>query len=165
MTNAERIPADHIDIYGDKAWWVVPADQLAASTALIDRPCDTCGGHGRRKIGNHLRDEHCPDCHGTGRHTFELEVGQPKCPPDCIAVGHIRTLRVSVVPDMVLPIMRSDTACYADPRHGGPVRSCYVSQAGALRLVDHAEQTDTYLCPAPPAARRGMRAVQLEIHG
>ena len=75
------INADDILIDGATAWLVtdefISTPGLRININILDRPCDTCDGHGTllREIavyGDPLRP--CPDCDGTGRHCFTIEV-------------------------------------------------------------------------------------------
>lgn len=89
-------------------WWIV-SEGLAASWSMTespDRACDTC--HGEREKRHRQSGVWCPDC-VDGRHTFEIEAEcsyengtAPKGGHMC--VGTV-SLRVSVVPGMVLPIV------------------------------------------------------------
>jgi hypothetical protein len=162
------IPADHIAIDGDTAWVVIPerfTTHPPADWTSKDRPCDTCGGCGAVDIPEdeeHFNlTEPCPDCDGTGRHTFEIEVANPNRPDGWLFPA--RTLRVSVVPGMVLPITEdTDAVPKHDPhiiqfdgRCGGEPYTEFVPCDG--------RQTDDPIDHFPPAAEPGMWAVQLRI--
>jgi hypothetical protein len=113
------IPADHWHDNSDGTAWAV-AEKLRDITGSFvppDRPCDTCWA-GNRPTSD-FKWEPCPDCDGTGRHTFTVEVACGCRTPyglhqpvaniiDCGGTGKV-THRVSVVPDMVLPIYEYGT--------------------------------------------------------
>jgi hypothetical protein len=143
---------------GGTAWWVVhgPADYHDHDGAL-DRPCDTCDGKGQTA-------EHwfaCPDCDGTGRHTFTIEVEHVEQFMNGSWINTTRTLRVSVSPGMVLPIMRHPLESNGDTRY------IVMDRHGDFYLFDHdcpTTEWPTVLDPFPPHAKPGMWAVLLDVH-
>jgi len=102
------IPRDRIllddDGYG---WWVLGPWTQDDNPPIkqLDRPCDTCGG--KRCVENFSVQygwDRCPDCID-GRHTWTAEVSRNSMPMrDGVHQGRTRSVRLSVVPDMVLPI-------------------------------------------------------------
>ena len=111
------IPADHWHDNGDGTAWLVTHGGLGIDLFdSFDRPCDTCGGTGRRQVDQYgnvwgdklaeamstiiVGDIPCPNCID-GRHTFTIEVEVPQVLPKHWPAH----LRVSVVPGMVLPIV------------------------------------------------------------
>lgn len=179
------IPADHIMIDGNTAWWVDhrplrnnPAlqavlDQTVTAKAL-DRPCDGCDGRGTISqvvTVPHvvtIRDAiYCPDCDGTGRHTFTIEVACEACGDrHDIPIGNSSggsTLRVHVVPDMVLKIVDNghdlvrtyESGCVLEARHRDTKEAMhlYVKLGVGVETIT-----------LPPAAQPGMWAVKLEVH-
>jgi len=186
------IPASHIKFSDDrKTAWVVFDDddneRLARSSHAfvsdLDRPCDTCGGSGCNKgrpNPSHVDCIPCPACHGSGRPCFDIEV---KCSADQCRGGWIsfpewageivacdecvdgvRTLTVSVVPGMVLPIVDE-----MDILNGATVPTTHIIYR---RKWDDSVQT--WLCimtepgasvvTLPSAAAPGMFAVRLNVH-
>lgn len=145
------IPQSAIHIDGGRAWVLCEPDgglNDRRTFEINDRPCATCGGS-RVKPQNHPIAALCPDCDGTGRHTFELEVSTP----EGRGFGEfIDTLRVHVVPGMVLPIVEKDI------RGEPPERYIYVLNDGRAWLVEGDTETPITL---PPDAAPGMWAIQL----
>jgi hypothetical protein len=142
------IPADHITIDGDTAWWVRdPGEWTDYGSILneLDRPCDTCGS----MFDIDIRGIVCPDCHGTGRHVFDIEVATPE------AKGFgdfIDSYRVHVVPGMVLQI------------HDHFVKGPHVRlRNGRAVYVEANERQHRIILPS--AAAPGMWAVQLAVVG
>jgi hypothetical protein len=185
------IPDTHWHDNGDGTAWVVATDprDVWGVDEVADRPCDTCDGEGYEWDDDDGSYD-CPDCDCTGRHTFEVEVdrrrvlnNEPACgapkdsrwgylPCGCSHDGmgnHVRRLlpresfvathRVHIVPDMVLPIDLTLKRGY--PRTFE--RFAYVSKTGALRVVDHNAQTDTYIGRAPAGAKKDTWAILLRI--
>jgi len=137
------------DDYYDPSWFM-----------SLDRPCDTCDGTtriacpgpsvepktqmGRDAAGLVAGKDYCygmhmghpcPDCE-SGRHTFTVEVETPVGEVYVQAKHRTRTLTVSVVPGMVLPI--------------------YGNEFGGWQI----SAADAHL---PPAAKPGMWAVKLAV--
>jgi len=137
------IPADRFRLTDDgHAWWVVTEGLIESwKVESPDRPCDSF-----RPVCNRIgpgfgKPDHrgCPDCNGTGRHTFDVEV---ECWNDCKRFGgrvpgwargsgwdwvpcwcdgtFKIALRVSVIPGMILPIIRG--ACPAPTN--SPTSTC-----------------------------------------
>jgi hypothetical protein len=179
------IPATHIAIDADTAWWVVPppgtqgapGNVNATIAGMLDRPCDRCDGD--MVDGSHEAALYyaysgkittCDDCDNTGRHTFTVDVAgcaHSMVDPcgDCGEVGIIPH-RVSVVPGMVLPIVNYDDWQLHD-EHPSCVVINYIFAAkrhdilmGATRCGGATGEDITM----PPAAAPGMWAVQLNIH-
>lgn len=95
------------------AWWYIEGPERWGWMTLLDRPCDTCGGDSAADWSVGLPECDCIN----GRHTFTLDVacagiGKPRRCGDRITASTCagcdressRSLRVSVVPDMILPI-------------------------------------------------------------
>lgn len=182
------IPADHISIDGDTAWLVVEADSLpiidyrADTEDDIDRPCDTCGGDKFWLDWDREEPVACGDCHGTGRHVFDIKV-EADSPNRCSRCGRLRlawnsechcgwslegppacgfrSLRVHVVPGMVLPIVR-DEDWDGEP---WPIITRAVSVDDQWYVRDRYPDGTRYAYRVwlPPAAAPGMWAVQLRI--
>lgn len=152
------IPADHITIDKGTAWCAFKLDgpDRLAWWKYVDRPCDTCGGQDVRTLNATGWHDHCTDCGGTGRHTFEIEV-----PGNVFGWGGKRgdephTLRVSVVPGVVLPIVDSANS------HDVP-DDCIDLRSGGItkhRCGPVWEPVDDF----PPAAKPGMWVVRLAVH-
>ena len=159
----------------------------------LDRPCDTCGGSGCNKgrpNPSHVDCIPCPACHGSGRPCFEIEV-RTECTCERRTIGggagwydhatdcpvrsikgylasegshFVRTLAVSVVPGMVLPIVDE-----MDILNGATVPTTHIIYR---RKWDDSVQT--WLCimtepgasvvTLPSAAAPGMFAVRLNVH-
>jgi hypothetical protein len=66
----------------------------------LDDECRPCGGDSN--LWFRLGGSPCPDCDGTGRHTFTVDVAWQTE----VDAYESETHRVSVVPGMVLPIVR-----------------------------------------------------------
>ena len=162
------IPADHIAFNNDgTAWWVIPADSDLTPSFLrtFDRPCDTCGGDGQTEDFENDCDEPqpCFDCDGNGRHTYKIVVTLD---------NYVMSIhRVSVVPDMILPI---------ESRAGFKYKPNVITinpRTGTIRLWLPTEPTPKSRIPMQPgltnaaimqaefpaAARPGMLAVQLRV--
>lgn len=165
------IPADHISIEGDTAWWITdPGEWTDYGSILneLDRPCDTCGGNWQDYLEPLDRDGNvvspCPDCDGTGRHVFDISVDRNAMPMrDGVHIGRDITLRVHVVPGMVLPIhdwcpdeKPADHICHA--WKGGQQSEEWWQH----RSFDHTDWTERQIT-LPPAAAPGMWAVQLKV--
>jgi hypothetical protein len=155
---------------------------------ILDRPCATCDGEGVTEPDHHDHPDHgvCPDCSGTGRHTFEVETYMPRTmDSDLMEMyleaesqfgddyfwekhGHAkflrerRTVRVSVVEGMVLPIVgpnfqRTEVGRYIQLKQ----RKWW--------LMTRFERRTAGLTGAgveislPPAAAPGMWAVKLRV--
>lgn len=173
------IPADCIAFEGDTAWIVFEDhgergkrwwDSRRYATNF-DRPCDTCGGPGVDWYDRMLC-EGCDDC-PNGRHVFDIEV-------DRWALGNRHgpkaiTMRVSIVPGMVLPIVRG--VCpdptnasrrrahvhLAEPCDDEPYNSGICRENCDL-IWDSPWQAKNAVI-LPPAARPGMWAVKLWMGG
>lgn len=180
------ITADDFLLDGDTAWWVteqrnkythVEGERVLEGVLLrmLDRPCDTCAGLAKRFIDDHGNvwgnimaqnlDLHesipCPDC-VDGRRTFGIEVegmvtfGEP---PNRHGAGWgTRSLRVSVVPGMVLPIVTSERY-RNDMGLRGPFVIAYSDGTTSVYL----STSDIRVTPLPPGARPGRYAAQLRI--
>ena len=107
------IPAEDILIDGDTAWWIADGplrDSRYSSRRFIDdfdHPCMTCGGETNLTAADGETFVDCPDCID-GRRALEIEVECSFCRGgawDSHCYKGTRTLTVSVVPGMVLPIM------------------------------------------------------------
>ena len=162
------IPASSIHFNGDDtAWLLLPTPEFSgaeksdlAKYIQADRPCDTCGGNWQDYLEPLDRDGNvvspCLDC-VNGRHTFTVEVQcgtWADCSPTCSGVN---TLRVSISPGMVLPIV----AAPARPDHRAIVQ-LQEPHSGAV-LFDP-DQDAAPIITLPPDARPGMWAVLLDIH-
>jgi len=115
---------------------------------------------------------HCPDCDGTGRHTFTIEVACEACgdrhdhPIGNSSGG--ATFRVSVVPDMVLPIYDHDElldGAVSLPRDWAP----HIDIMGGepllcTRCEKYSEDWDEDRITLPPAAAPGQYAVKVQLH-
>jgi len=173
------IPATDVTPVVDGTMWLRLDDTARFNQAeewwmQADRPCDTCGGAGRRQVDRYgnawgdklaeamstviVGDIACPDCDGTGRHTFTMDVAYitraDLCPHD-----RCGSLRVHVIPDMVLPIY-ADVGPVPTETHiritgGGIAWLAEPIQGGGWR---HTEIT------LPSAAKPGDWLVQLEVH-
>lgn len=160
------IPQDSITFTDDgHAWLVITYGKPQNWPVFNDRPCDTCEGSWEAvsfpsdeqdgEIVYALR--RCPHCID-GRHTFEIstyceqqcDVLPCKFVGDCS--GGVRTLRVSVVPGMVLPLTRGDECPYAP-------HICLDD----LGRWDHWDGTRSRIITVPPAAAPGMWAVKLKV--
>jgi hypothetical protein len=158
------IPADHWRDNGDDTSWVVTSDPRNLLTGWvdgpIDRPCDTCDG--LKQVRDYCSSEecddphctlvtlHCPDCDGTGRHTFTIEVDTGEW-SSVVQGMKTRTLRVSVIPGMALPI-------YDRLAKG----LCIVERADGSFSLFRADGRNAPIT-LPPAAAPGMRAVKLAV--
>ena len=172
------IPANHITINGDTAWWVFDHGLQLIDLAAADVPCDGCF-NGEYPIWDHNDVEvECPDCDGTGRHTFAIEVecvgtlmpndhGGLTCDGGCSDYPYgVVTHRVHVVPSMVVPIVDVWGDHESAPRNG---RVVDLGNQGHAWVVDITSKADWQLQPVeritlPPAAKPGMWAVQLAVH-
>ena len=143
------IPADHWHDNGDGTAWLVVAE-FHEGTYLwgCDRPCDTCDGDGEffNDLNGSMQD--CPYCYCTGRHTFRLLIHDTNRP----------SVLVSVVPDMVLPIVDLDNDWHPDPPFIG-VDIFWVCEIKREPWPKRGERITL-----PPAAAPGMWAVKLEVH-
>jgi hypothetical protein len=152
------IPADHWHDNGDgTAWWVVkPPLHGPGMWQRLDRPCDTCDGEGVEFAGDEddIGDA-CPACDGTGRHAFTVGVASYRFNGGNPGWFVQDTLRVSVVPGMVLPIW---AASHADGVHGPHI--CI--QPGPRFTVHTWDGWEP--ATLPPAAAPGMHAVLLAVH-
>ena len=149
------IQADHITFEGATALYVgLPSGPLNLDViTAFDRPCGTCNGEeSNETVGRDIW--YCPDCID-GRHTFEIEV-------DRWALGNRHgpkaiTLRVSVVPGVVLPIV-ADVGPVPDERH---IR---VTGAGIAWLAEPIDggwkHTEIIL---PPAAKVDGWAIKFNV--
>lgn len=162
------IPTDHIHFNDDgTAWWVWTEDDHHAYANVdhdnigLDRPCDTCGGSGTcgaSANGQSIGWQRCNDCHGTGRHVFQIEVvnmGTPYQP----AKPHYRTLRVHVVPGMVLPIVADVGRPVPSETH---IRITGGGIAWLAERIDGGGWRHTEIT-LPPDAKPGMWAVKLAV--
>lgn len=159
------IPASHISFNDDGTAWYIPHHELWKRNPhfiedywkRLDRPCDNlCGDIG----------ESCDDCIN-GRHTFTIEIDGWYDEAAGAFVGAVRgnrTLRVSVVPDVVLPIYDecpdekpADHICHA---WAGGQQS---AEWWYHRSFDYTDWTERQIT-LPPAAEPGMWAVQLQVH-
>ena len=159
------IPADHFKFSDDgtTAWWVLPpfdaeVELSEDNPAFLDRPCDGC--EGGQAWWTAVQANPCPACFGSGRHCFDITVEWPVCEPECPVIHPGRTLTVSVVPGMVLP-MFDWTGTYdpaRTPAHLSLSRDgthwTYFPQQG------HGRTSVIKL----PSAAPGMTAVLLNIH-
>lgn len=151
------ILADHISFNDDAtAWWVPdPGEWTDYGSILneLDRPCGLCDGAG---CDDPVDFYQCLVCDGTGRHTFTIEVEVPRI--TMWDTNARRTFRVSVVPDMVLPIVdiwpTDAPAIFHDP--SSPVSEWWWTYA----VPDGWNMPITL----PPAATPGMFAVKLQVH-
>lgn len=155
---------DHIAIDGDTAWWVVssPVDAHVA----LDRPCDTCGGKQRYDVtenGRYIGWQYCTDC-DTGRHAFAVEVEEHWTAYGESGTG-ARTLRVSVVPDMVMPIYDPVALMDGDGLPEEWMPHVTVDSLGSVqrwwRDPEYLDEWDDEDITLPPAAKPGMWAIQL----
>ena len=189
------ISADHFRDNGDgTAWWVLTENDCFIEWDIprwFNRPCNLCDG-GAFEIDSGFNDGVCPDCNGTGSHTFDVEV---ECWHDCKRFGGSVpgwargsgwdwvpcwcdgtfkiALRVSIIPGMILPIIRG--ACPAPTN--SPHRPAHVhlaepsddnqDQSGICKedcdLVWDNPWKSQNLVTLPPAARPGMWAVKVRI--
>ncbi len=168
------IPATHVHDDGDGTAWVVFGDDdnerdffPAEWVTDLDRPCDLCNG-----TSTEYRQWPYP-CHCiAGRHTFDIEVDTGE--RDRLMhwpVAH--TYRVSIIPGMILPIVRG--ACPAPTN--APHRPAHVhlaepsddnqNQSGICKedcdLVWDNPWKSHNLITLPAAARPGMWAVKVRI--
>jgi hypothetical protein len=170
------IPATHIEFNDDhtEAWLVLNVSPqgktypAAGVSPRADRPCDTCGG--RKGTSGVIPYEYarwrtpCPDCDGTGRHTFTIDVDLSHAEMGCTksevleggGIWPTRTYRVSVVPDMVLPIIHNDNAPMLD---GARFVEMW-DDHHAIAWID-AHNDGRFILPS--AAVRGMWAVKLAV--
>jgi len=171
--------ADHIHFNDDgTAWWVIDGPGLRSSDidsvrylSDYDEPCDTCGGEGVvDDLDNDGAVVTCEWCDGTGRHTFTVEVSCMGDTERCryVMTEHEHTIRVSVVPGMVLPIHDRDNLLDGDTALDHDWQPhITVSADQALLCVRDARYTDDWderAITLPPAAKPGMWAVKLEAH-
>lgn len=141
------IPADRISFDGQHAWLVVgDKKEIADRWVEVGRICNSCDGTGWSD-SRHLCHMGCID----GRHTWEIEVAT-KAGGRFTPRTEYQTLRVSVVPGMVLPI--SDRLDSSRPE------SYVARMRSGFFLIDRATDTGTPVT-LPSAARPGMWAVQL----
>lgn len=103
------IAADRFLLDGDTAWLIaeilpnsgksfIKVGGVAYRPQALDRPCETCGGE---RLGLPKSDPRAMDCHCIdGRHTFTVDA-------EVDGGFSYVTLRVSIVPGMVLPIAHS----------------------------------------------------------
>ena len=167
------IPADHWHANNDGTAWLIAQrcrDDRAPQEAhwgvghpcvygcrALDRPCGTCDGRGIAAVTSRGEDGYdaCPDCID-GRHTFEVEIDRSSTlinfPPGTTMT---QTLRVSIVPGMVLPIVELVTGgeCPDSPH------VCLPFDQWCFYDGDVSEE-DIAL---PPAAKPGMWAVKLAV--
>jgi len=152
------IPASHFHDNGDGTAWVVGTEWWATTIMrdAQDRPCDTCLGRTRYEGDNFV----CPDCID-GRHTFTVEVDHRLWMEGNYIDGHIDTIRVSVVPGMVLPIYDDN-----DERAFRPYDRCIIigtrPQDEGI-VVIWSGDGDFEQITLPPAAAPGMWAVKLAV--
>jgi len=164
------IPHDRILLTDDGYGWIAftntegPAWEHLAFWHASDRPCDTCHGCGLTAPDFLKPQRPCPDCID-GRHTWVAEIGRGFASTavrnlvDGVAVKEAtRTVRLSVVPGMLLQIVGMPESGYPYPK---PDRFCYVSKAGALRVVDSIDQTDTHI--GKLSAKPGDWAVKVRL--
>jgi hypothetical protein len=163
------IPADHIQFNDDhtKAWWLVPTlfgmpfvkfpDGFMDVRNAFDRPCDTCKGGILEVKGDGMEWlVDCPDCLN-GRHTFTIDA------PHGRHGALTLPLRVSVVPDTVLPI-HDECPEYDPPDH---ICQAWGNGQWVWHKSDHVAGPDgptEVAAILPSAARRGMWAVKLNVH-
>lgn len=159
---SDVIPADHWRDNGDGTAWVVVEcshpNSAPAAWDQDDKPCGTCrGSHRVKGPAQTAVDMDCPDCDGTGRHTFEVEVESWSGTHTYDGSRSIRTLRVHVVPGMVLPIVDSDDWVEGvDCIEANPYGEFWLHLASLPPLAARG-------ITLPPAAKPGMWAVQLRI--
>jgi hypothetical protein len=156
------IPHTHIEFNdAHTEAWVVGDEWFWGAWHVRDRPCDTCDGDG--EFFNDLSDSmtDCPDCDGIGRHTFTIDVGPYDIrEPHVTVYNAVTTHRVSVVPDMVLPILTVGVEGYP---HDPPEQFAWITKNGVLRVVNCVEKSDTHCGQAPSAATKGMWAVKVAV--
>jgi hypothetical protein len=147
---------------GTEAWlvreaWEVDPDHDA------DRPCDRCFGEGVILVVNQ-GEEPCGVCNGTGRHPFDIEVAVEHTGTGWIADRH----RVSVIPGMVLPIVkRHPISHYSTLAEGETTRVILRSlPAPGGVVVEYTNHSGAVVddLTLPPAAKPGMWAVKLHVH-
>jgi hypothetical protein len=178
------IPVDRITFTDDgHAWWIVkPVHRMGVTNTVgddyddpswfmsLDRPCGTCDGHRwdwKRCADEDLQVDDpvdyypCPDCID-GRHTFDIEVEDVDEWDQSFSVN---AYRVSVVPGMVLPIVR-----YSVEANGGP----YIVKLSAPKMSGESHCVITpgtepdgswqyHSTTLPTAAAPGMFAVKLRV--
>jgi hypothetical protein len=166
------IPATAIHFNDDGTAWsllyelaqYVPAAEFPE--VWLDRQCDTCGGDGVQ-AGIGFR---CTFCDGTGRHTLTVEVGEQtalaESDPEFAASLRSLTLRVSVVPGMVLPVHVIPSPLEPDEMmwklETTPQPFIGIAQVSGLAvLVEHDRATPIAL---PPDAKVGGYAVKVKVH-
>jgi len=117
---------------------------------VLTEPCETCDGKGEVPgygYGDLLFT--CLECH-RGKPTFTLHQGRS---------GWCRDLGDGWTIIDVLPVVDVPGDDYPDD---APGRFAYVSTSSNLREVDRSDPSDTYISPAPPAAKPGKFVVFAE---
>lgn len=179
------IPASSVAFQDDgTAWLYVPDHGIRTDVtdsrrymSDFDHPCDTCGGtlHYVDDRGEVYEDS-CPaDCIN-GRHTFTIDVERAGLACSVCGLSHlsagampdgdhawtppVRSLRVSVKPGMVLPIVDQEDGCPDTPhvcvfhgRMGGEPHNQWT--------LFGADGVEDELDPFPSDAKPGGWAVQL----
>ena len=160
-----------------RMWWrwdVNSTRFVLVEMAALDRPCDTCDGHGsfhrvQRGWGK-AKQSTCPDCGGSGRHTFEIETGcdcEWNQSDDCLVAqygcGVDHTHRVHVVPGMVLPVYDMEDDRCPDTPHVCVFHACSAGEPfDQWWYTDADGVTDDITVPA--ATKPGDWLVQLQVH-